>query len=351
MNKGQNMLKIITLMILSFFLLSCGKIVKEDDATKALSKHLMDEYHEEFEIENMYGTLTNPDGEVYYEADIIPSRYVGTGKYRDKYFWRLGQVVIDKNIFGEEIKYSTDTYGIVQVNVTANDYFMPKLEELFGKQVLPIFQIKTSIAANNGKFLDTMKLNKHATIGGGIYIFTRIDNLDQKEIFREKIYSFIQHMKKVDLFNKVDLAFYILDERCLTERFDREVGPKLIEAREELKTADEFIAYRKELIATLDEDFEKMTDEERLERIDRYDREKMLDTWGWDDKENKLNKYTTIYHNAFRSRKYLEVELRLREFKKLDYLSLNELKLLNTIKVDYKEYNVEKAYNQEWDGE
>ena len=351
MNKRRNTLKFIILMILSFFLLSCGKIVTEDDATKALSKHLLDEYHEEFEVENMYGTLTNLDGKVYYEADIIPSRYVGTGKYKDKYFWRLGQVVIDKNIFGEEIKYSTDTYGIVQVNVTANEYFMPKLEELFGKQVLPIFQIKTSIAANNGRFLDTMKLNKHATIGGGIYIFTRIDNLGQKEIYREKIYSFIQHMKKVDLFNKVDLAFYILDERCLTERFDKEVGPKLVEARKEIKTADEFIAYRKKLMATLDEDFEKMTEEEKLERIDRYDRLKMRDINGFDDESNKMNKYSVIYHKAIYSRKFLEVELRLRRFKKLDYDKYEDLNLLNTMKVIYREYDEEKAYQQKWNGE
>ena len=352
MSKMQNILKIIILIVLSLLLLSCGKIVTEDDATRALSKHLLEKYSEEFEVENMYGTLTNPDGEVYYEADIILSRYVGTGKYKDKYFWRLGQVVIEKNIFGEEIKYSTDTYNRERVNESANEYFMPKLEELFGKQVLPIIQLDLNSVARTGDFIETVRISEaNVGIGGGIYIFTRIDNLDQKEVFREKIFKFIMYMKQEKLFKYVDLAFYILDERCLTERFDEEVGSKLVEAREEIKTADEFISYRKELMATLDEDFNKMTVEERLERIDSYDRLKMRDVWGWDNIDNKLNKYTIIYHNAFRSRKYLEVELRLREFKKLDYLSLNELKLLNTVKVDYREYDEENAYQQEWDGE
>ena len=349
----KKIIKLFSVTLLSLFLISCGGTVTSEDVFQSLSNHLLSEYGEEFEVSNIRGIRVSSDGESYYEADIIPSRYVDTGKYYDRYFWRLGQVVIKKNIFGETIDYTTDTYGIVQVNVTANDYFMPKLEELFGKQVLPIFQIRSWIVANNGDFMDTMILNKNAIIGGGVYIFGRIDDLEEKEVYREKIFEFIQYMRAQELFDdrSVDLAFAILDDRCLTESFDNEVGYRLIEGRRTIDTADEFIAYRKELMGTLEEEFKMMTEEEKLDRIDRHDRIELRDTWGNDNMRNKLNKYSFIYHKGIYSREFLEVELRLRHIKKLDYDVLDDLKLLNTMKIDYDEYIRENLHNNEWDGE
>ena len=353
MKKKLGILVVIVLFIRLLMSFADINQVTPEEARQALSAHLLKKYGEEFEIRYL-GRRAHPRGSgEFYQADIIPSRYVDTGKYRDEYYWRLGNVNLGIGILGEKIKYTGDTYNIVRANESANEYFMPKLEELFGKQVLPIFQIRSSIVSRRGDFIETLNLNKNATIGGGVYIFGRIDDLAEKEVYREKIFEFIQYMREQELFDekRVDLAFYILDERCLTERFDTEVGYQLVEARKNLKTADEFISYRMELMSTLEEEFENMTDEERLERIDRYDRMNLRDIWGDDDMRNKLNKYSFIYHKGIYSRKFLEVELRLRHIKKLDYDELEDLKLLNTMKIDYNEYVRENLHNNEWDGE
>ncbi|MGF6907735.1 hypothetical protein, partial [Fusobacterium sp. PH5-44] len=101
----------------------------------------------------------------------------------------------------------------------------------------------------------------------------------------------------------------------------------------------------------LDDDFNKMTKEDKLNKINSFNRSNLRDVWGRKRKSKKMNQYSVIYHNVVYSRKYLEVELRLNEIKKLDYNISSDFKLLNTIKIEYKEYDEKKLDNNEWDGE
>ena len=351
-------LSIILLLILTSFFLSCEKqeqtqgqnpqYVTTEEAEIALGKHLLEAYGENFHME-VYDSITI-DGDDVYRWKIFPEKYVETPLTQDEYYHAIGNVTIAKSILGERIKAIGDTYGGVYCNETLNEYFRPKLEELFGKQILPIMEFSSAYLADNNHFLDSIKLIEELedgySIKGGIYIFGRVDNLEEKEIYREKIFQFIQYMKEKKLFEYVNLAFYILDERCLTERFDTEIGPQLIEAREELQTADEFIAYRKKLLNTLDDEFNKMLEEDIFKKINQFNRMYMRNIY-----KNKDNKYSVIYHKTIRSKTYLEKELRLDYLKKINYSTIEELKLLNTIKVDYKEYQREKLHNNEWDGE
>ena len=214
--------------------------------------------------------------------------------------------------------------------------------------MLPVIQINTREFFGNNGFEESFKHNKSIGakfyVQGGIYIFGRVDNQEDIEKYREKIFKFVQYMKETDTFEYTDLAFYIIDERSLTDRFQEEIGDKLVEARREIKTADEFIAYRNELLDTLDDDFKKMTKEEVDRKIEGFSRSYLLEMW-----EQDYNKYSVMRHTVVRSFKYLEIESRLSKYKKLEYLDKSENRLLNTMKINYREYDREKLYNHEWE--
>ena len=342
-----NSFKVLLITVLSLILISCIKEVSESEARERLYKHLEVRYGEPFEIG--YMGMRSTDKMMWYEAQILPSKYIGTEKANDKYYESTGTVRIVKKILGEEIAGVGDVYMGVRLNEDANAYFLPKLQEIFGDQVLPVLDIDVHIVKGNGNFLETVEncrvMNEKFYTKGGIYIWGRIDSLEDKERFREKIFKFIEYMKSNNLFEYTNLAFYILDERSLVPRFDAEIGDKLVEAREELKTADEFIKYRKELLKELDEDFTKLDKEYILEKINGFNR-----TYLRELHKNQDNKYSIIRHTVIRSPKYWEIESRVQEYKKLNYDLKNEVMLYNTIKIDYREYEDKKINNHEWEG-
>ncbi|MGF6906532.1 hypothetical protein [Fusobacterium sp. PH5-44] len=346
----KTIINYLLVIFFSLFLVSCGKRITEQEARQVLSQHLLNKYKEPFHIE--YIGKRSDGKEVWYEAEIYPQKYVGQPQSNDKYYKHKGTVDIKKNIItGESLGGVGDTYGIIAVNDSANKFYMPKLKELFGEQVLPVIEVDAGVLHTSYDFISTLGLGGYIPVKGGVYIFGRIDSLEEKEKYRKNIFDFIEYMKFTNTFEYVNLAFYILDERCLTERFETEVGPKLVEARKKLKTSTEFLEYRSTLLKELDNDFNKMTKEDKIMKINSFNKNNLLDMWGWDYPKNKLNKYSVMNHKVVRSRKYLETDLRLHEFKKLDFNNMNELRLYNTLKVDYDEYDKKKFYNQEWDGE
>ena len=349
----SKILKIFILISLSILLSFCGKVITEEEARIALAEHLEKTYGEPFYIGSMGKSEIR--GEPYYQASIYPMRYFNTDKAQDRYYHRYGNVNLKKSIFGEKIKFTGDTYGLVYCNESLNEYFTPKLEELFGKNFLPIMNLDTAYLADNNHFLDTIKLIRGMggvwKIQGGIYIFHEINDLEEKDRIREKIFDFVTYMKEKNLFEYVDITFYIIDPRSLTDGFQNDVGNRLVEARETIKTANEFIEYRKGLMSTLDEEFNQMNQEEILRRINSLNKTVISDTWGRKDERYKLNKYSVLYHKSIYSRKFLENNVLYNDIRILDYNSLDELKLLNTIKVVYKEFDQVKLNDQSWEGE
>ena len=341
-------IKLLLVIISSLLLLSCNRTVTEEEARAVLHKHLEERYGEPFRIGNM--DILMGRERPYYQATILPSRYVGTPKQWDSYYSAVGTVRINKNRMGEYLGRGGDIYMTVRLNEEANSFFLPKLQELFGEQVLPIIQIDAFAIKENGDFIksweNSIKENKYFYMEGGIYIFGRIDNLDEKDVYREKIFEFIQYMKSKNMFGRVNLAFYILDERCLTERFDTEIGDNLLRARRELQTADEFLSYRRTQMDLLTEEFSEMDKESINTRINNLNKGNLRDS----DK-NKDNKFSVIYHTAIRSPSFYDFETRIHHYKKLYYDVLLDLKLYNTMKIIYREYDVEKLHNNEWDGE
>ena len=215
----KKLFKILIILSIAMSFISCGREVTSWEAKEALSKHLIERYGEEFEIGYMG---RRSDGkEVWYEAEIYPSKYVGTVKEYDKYYRESGTVNIEKGILGEKLGKAGDTYGIVKVNESAEKFYEKKLKELFGDNVLQVYDIWFNRILDDYSFENIIRVSDEERtaliIKGGIYIFGRVENDKDREWYRKQIYEFIQFMKETGTFEYVRLSFYIIDERMLVE--------------------------------------------------------------------------------------------------------------------------------------
>ena len=215
----KKLFKILVILSIVMLFISCGREVTSWEAKEALSKHLIERYGEEFEIGYMG---RRSDGkEVWYEAEIYPSKYVGTVKEYDKYYRESGTVNIEKGILGEKLGKAGDTYGIVKVNESAEKFYKKKLKELFGDNVLQVYDIWFNRILDDYSFENIIRVSDEERtaliIKGGIYIFGRVESDEDREWYRKQIYEFIQFMKETGTFEYVRLSFYIIDERMLVE--------------------------------------------------------------------------------------------------------------------------------------
>ena len=257
------------LVALTLLFISCGQKATTYEAKEVLSKHLIERYGEEFEIGYMG---RRSDGkEMWYEAEIYPSKYVGTIKERDKYYRESGTVNIKKGIFGEKLGKAGDTYGIVKINESAEEFYEKKLKELFGDNVLQVYDIKFNRILKDYDFKNIIKVWKEEgvrlTIRGGIYIFGRVENDEDREWYRKQIYEFIQFMKETGTFEYVSLEIFVIDKRVLKETifYSKDILENLEENRNKL-TRKEFFRYRSELLGDYIEDFDIIKNTEKIDK-------------------------------------------------------------------------------------
>ena len=311
------------------FLTACGKVT-EYEARQALHNHLIERYGEEFEIG--YMGLRSLDTEVWFQGEIYPAKYKGTPRENDKYYHRTGTVDIKESVFGEKISFVGDVYSKVLLNESANEFYLPKLKELFGENVLPIFDIKVSKMAVKPDFYTTYKNRKSegkkVIISGGIYIFGRVENDEDREKYREEIYKFLSFMKETGTFEYVSLGINIADERCLTDYFKKNID-NLLKAKEIYKTSSEFIAYRDKIFKEAEKEFEQMSKEEKQKRISEFNKSSLL--------ESDIDGYGVIYHAGILSPKFKDSEPRAQS-KRKEYNDIKDVELLNTMKILYIEY-------------
>ncbi|MGL5153143.1 MAG: hypothetical protein ACRC7N_21490, partial [Clostridium sp.] len=95
---------------------------------KKILEYLKDKYKEEFVIELM----GKRNSEV--RAEVLPKKYVGTIRQYDSYY--------SSTVFLPPYGEIGDNYGAVLLKESANEYFRPKLEELFGKNILPVLTLE-----------------------------------------------------------------------------------------------------------------------------------------------------------------------------------------------------------------
>ena len=165
---------IAVILIISLFFLSGCVTSEEEKAYIELSRYLEKTYGEEFYV----SPITHRQGRFgwYYEAyKVYPKSYTGTSKEYDNYYHGKGFVYPRENFRGG------DTYGKVLLNESANEFYLPKLKELFGENVLPVLNIEgyyekidfQEEMARRREFYKEDPDGEFFPISGGIYIWTR----------------------------------------------------------------------------------------------------------------------------------------------------------------------------------
>ncbi|AVQ32039.1 hypothetical protein [Fusobacterium varium] len=218
-------MKYFLLILITILLISCGRKVTSEEAEEKIAQHMYERYGEEFEVGYaMIDGYTKGDRNVtWYEARVTPIRYIGTPKYRDKYYKAVGTVMVKKKMFREEFGITRDTYSNVMLKESANEFYGKKLKELFGENYLSVLEVTGSYSDKSKNFEGSVKLTKEKGdrlyISGGIYIFGRVENDEDREWYRKQIYEFIQFMKETGTFEYVDLDIEVIDEKVLSENF------------------------------------------------------------------------------------------------------------------------------------
>ena len=273
----KKLFRIFIILSITVLFTSCGKEVTSYEAKEALSKHLIERYGEEFEIGYM-GRRSDGE-EIWYEAEIYPSKYVGTIKERDKYYIESGTVNVEKGIFGEKLGFVGDTYGIVKINESAEEFYEEKLKELFGDNVLQVYDIKFNRILKDYDFKNIIKVWKEEgvrlTIRGGIYIFGRVENDEDREWYRKQIYEFIQFMKETGTFEYVDLGITVIDER---ELIDVTNPRKYIKDLSNNLDKETWRKERRRLMKKANDEFYELTKEKIKERINSLNKGKYDDS-------------------------------------------------------------------------
>jgi hypothetical protein len=216
-----NMKKIMTIIFISIFTLFCTSCANEAErAHKTLKEHLQKKYNEEFEI--VYLGKRSDGGNSWYEGEIYPSKYKGTAREYDMYYWEKGFVHVN----GWSLSCG-DFYGRVFLKESANEFYGKKLKELFGDNFLCVIDLPGGWdytdfeeEMNDRKILYKERpKGNFEPISGGIYIFGRVENDEDREWYRTQIYEFVQFMKDTGMFEYVDLSISIIDERLMSKEF------------------------------------------------------------------------------------------------------------------------------------
>ncbi|WP_349764385.1 hypothetical protein [Fusobacterium sp. SYSU M8D902] len=325
-------------IILLLLLTACGN-ASEEKAKKMLATHLKERYGEEFDIRwgGRDGYSTPSKKVAWFQFDIVPESYLGTNKLYDKYYDCYGTVMIRKKLFGEKLETPRDTYSNVLLKEQANEFYVKKLKELFGENVLPVLEVTGSFSVKNKSFLENVELtekrrkennNTPLYIEGGIYIFGRVENDADREWYRKQIYEFVQFMKQTGTFEYVAMQIKILDERCLTDYFDRN-KLELLEAKQKYTTSKDYLEFREKFFKKCNNEYEQMTQEEKNIKMDSFNKGEFND-YG-------TNTYFSLYHMGLTSPKFKDSEPRDKSRRK-EYNSIADVQLLNSVKIMYEEY-------------
>ena len=308
------------------FLTACGKVT-EQQAIQTLSLYLQERYGEEFDIGfgGRRGYTVGDRKVSWYEYEITPQSYKGTNKLYDKYYDCIGTVILEKGIFGEKIETTADTYGYVLLKEQANEFYGKKLKELFGENVLPILEITGSYSVKNKSFLENVELTKKREkenngtslyIEGGIYIFGRVENDEDREKYREEIYKFLSFMKETGTFEYVDLDISIIEENIMSEEFQNNTELKTELTKSAL--GQEYEKYRKDRKDILQKyNFYVYNIDDIQDKISQINRSSLIDLG-----VGKWSIFNTLLYTKIYSPKYIKSQnLDNEEIKNYDKIS------------------------------
>lgn len=285
--------KLFSIILGAVFLAFLIIIKLSEKPEDILQKHLKNKYKEEFVIA-MLGKR-----EEIYEAIIYPKKYEGTPRENDSYYWGKGFV---------RGKKGADTYGLVLLNESTNEFYLPKLKELFGNNVLPIFNLGPAYTKNNFKEeIEIMKKSYKSDptgnfepISGGIYIFGRVESDEDREWYRKQIYEFVQFMKETGTFEYVDLDISIIEKNIMSDEFQNNTKLKAELTKSAL--GQEYEKYRKERKGILEKyNFYTYNIDDIQDRISQINRSSLIDLG-----VGKWSVFNTLLYTKIYSPKYIE---------------------------------------------
>ena len=191
---------------------------------KEVLKYLSKEYNQKFEIVFMYDYSKEKEISVNYDMWVMPKKYsdlVSEGWY-DNYY--LGNVSI------KDRKIVEDNFIKVAVRDSANNFYLPKLKELFGEDVFPILVLVGEVKEKD--FVKEMErrnkiLKKNPKIegydfGGTIYVLGKVKNEADREFYREKIFQFVKYLKETGTFEKTSIKIEIIDKETFEKNLSED---------------------------------------------------------------------------------------------------------------------------------
>ena len=282
----KKILILLVLICLSVSVTACMEPSTEEIRAK-LKDYLYQKYGEEFQVGRIGGR--NDDGNMEYTAKIYPKSIIGTSKERDEYYY--GSASIDKTSFGG-LEKPGDSYGLIKINLGAEEYLLPKINKLFGKKVLLKTDVKYKKRQSNGfyawykepSFLNALQqLKKHPNkrrieLELYLYVFDRIEDKREKEKRREDIFQFAQYLKEEDLFKYLELGVIFIDERVLAESYDSykwdvEDAPKVEKEMQGETVYLPPMELRKDMSKELQEEVNEMSEKELLANMNEIQKE------------------------------------------------------------------------------
>ena len=198
-----------------------------ENAIKMLDEQLRRDYGEEFVI---YGLGKRSAGkETFYEGKIIPKSKIGTPEEEEHKV--NGYVDIKRG----RLVGSGDMYGLIAFEKNTEEYFQKLLEEHFGKYVRAKTNVEFHLRDLNNKFrmyrtlgttfeksVETLRLNKEPKLmlTQSIYIFTKKLSKREEDVYREKIWSYVEMLKEKGMYDYTMLEINFVDERILSNNFE-----------------------------------------------------------------------------------------------------------------------------------
>ena len=322
----KRLFKVLVILSIAISFISCGRKVTPEEAEEKIAQHMYERYGEEFEVGYaMIDGYTKGDRDVtWYEARVTPIRYIGTPKYRDKYYKAVGTVMVKKKMFREEFGITRDTYSNVMLKESANEFYGKKLKELFGENYLSVLEVTGSYSDKSKNFEGSVKLTKEKGdrlyISGGIYIFGRVENDEDREWYRKQIYEFIQFMKETGTFEYVDLDIEVIDIRRLYDGFNNsdKIKKMLIDNRKSWEnneiSAKDSDNKRKQILNTLN----ILTKNEVTNNISKINRSTI------NESPFKWSYYTVLLYSKIYSPKYI-LNNHLDKEKKKEYNKITDI--------------------------
>ena len=323
---------IIILILLLFF--SCKielpeetvrTVVTEEEVIEHLQTYLYEKYNEDFVV------VKTGRAQVIYYFLTMPKRYIGTHKEKDGYYNRSIHVELQVNIYGERMREYRDEWAGVFINEDITEQLLPPLQIIFGEKLRLLTVIRRSEYSKFPEFI--------GDLNGKIFIFDRIENIENLADYREKIFKYSDYLKENIYFHGVNLGIYILDERILAPSYDKEIKGKLIELGEKHTSYQEFAIEREELMSQLDAEYEKMSDLEKEEAIYNFKFNHLYNYF-----RHKHISFPMLYHTAIYRN---DVSHPFDSYAPI-YNRPEDIILYNSMDVYYEEIKAREEYKTPW---